>query len=1015
VVARSEAGAAAEVQAAQEYTRQVLDWEVIELAKHHFDDRDPAVRPTIGPIIPPRAEAPDLGSSVYQPEGRRLREQMGLPSLRGARGAARPPAPPRPSAPIRLFVMVSSTPAARAADPRERIDLLLRDLRADVRGLSEREAGRRLIIHGPNEFGRRARRSVWSDIRRQLTHPLALLLWAAAGLALIEQNRVLAMAIATVIVLNAVFAFVQERQAEQAVEALASYLPPHASVLRDGRSRSIDIRDIVPGDIVILAEGDRTPADVRLIEGTVEVDLSMLTGESVPLLRSAELVDITGSLLEARDLVFSGTTVTTGSARALVFATGSRTEIGRLAALSERVRPEESPLERQVRRAAYLISAVAIAMGLAFLPMGWLLAGLSFEDSLAFTIGLLVANVPEGLLPTITLALALSVRALSRKGALVKRLSAVETLGSTTVICTDKTGTLTENRMRVERVWTPGVAPNARAGDVLAVAARCSTAQSGRAEEGASGDPMEVALIEAAEAAGRGVDPRWRVLHRRRVLPFESTRRCMSTIDDVDGRLWSSTKGAPEAVLALTSLAERDGEVVALGAELRSEVDRVVAEMADTGLRILAVARRPIAPEEEAAPREVLERELTLVGLVGLADPPRATVPSAIADCRAAGIRIVIVTGDHPRTAAAVARAIGMGHTPMTIVEGSELDGMGEQELDELLREPRDLIVARSSPETKLRIADSLRAEGHVVAMTGDGVNDAPALRRADIGVAMGRSGTDVAREAATMILTNDDFAALVSAVAAGRQIYDNVRRFIVYIFAHAPPEVVPFLLFALSGGAIPLPLTVLQILAIDLGTETLPALALGREPAEPGVMKRPPRPRDEGVITREMLVRAWAILGLVSTVLVVGGFFFVLLRAGWRPGVPVGPGSTLHIVYRQATTMTFVGIVACQIGTALSVRARLEGSLFAGIGGNRLLLVGFAFEIAFTLVLVFVPTFQATFGTARLGLTELLFVAPFPFVVWGADEVVRRLSDRQDRDVRVASSIRRRSPAGVQ
>jgi calcium-translocating P-type ATPase len=802
----------------------------------------------------------------------------------------------------------------RRTDPRERIDLLLRDLRSTVDGLSEREAARRLVVHGPNEIQRRAPPSVWSELRRQLTHPLALLLWAAAGLSLLERNTVLATAIAAVILLNAALAFVQERQAERAVETLASYLPPHSKVVRNNRHRALDIRELVPGDVILLEEGDRVPADARLLRGAVDVDLSMLTGESTPVLRSADLVDM-GPMIEARDLVFSGTAITSGEAHALIFATGARTELGRIAALSERVRAEESPLEQQVRRAAHLVAAVAVVLGLAFIPLGWLIAGLSFEDSLAFAIGLLVANVPEGLLPTITLALALSVRQLARKGALVKRLSAVETLGATTVICTDKTGTLTENRMRVEHVWTPESldmqAPSNASGSAvrraLRTAAICSLAEPARGDEAARGDPMELALMEAAALSGERIDPKTRDQRRHRVLPFDPGRKRMSTIDEHDdGEIWLAVKGAPESVLARATSIEVGDEVRALGEPQREAIERTVESLARAGLRVLAVARRPIRSQEEAEiPGDAIECDLRLIGLLGLIDPPRVGVSAAIATCRTAGIRIIMVTGDHPVTANAIAHAVGLGRELLHLVRGEDLDRMGEAELDHLLREPRDLIVARSSPETKLRIADSLRAEGHVVAMTGDGVNDAPALRRADIGVAMGRSGTDVAREAATMILTRDDFASLVAAVEAGRRIDDNVRRFIVYIFAHTPPEVVPFLVFALSGGAVPLPLTVLQILAIDLGTETLPALALGCEPAEPDVMSRPPRARTQKVITPDMLLRAWAILGIISTVLVLGGFFFVLLRAGWQPGDPVGPGSMLEATYRRATTMT--------------------------------------------------------------------------------------------------------------
>ena len=418
---------------------------------------------------------------------------------------------------------------------------------------------------------------------------------------------------------------------------------------------------------------------------------------------------------------------------------------------------------------------------------------------------------------------------------------------------------------------------------------------------------------------------------------------------------------------------------------------------ASEGLRVLAVARRRL-PDGADPPerREEAERDLCLLGLVGLFDPPRPEVAEAVDRCHEAGIRIVVITGDYGKTAAEIARRVGIGRAGATVVTGEELDAMSEQELDRLLREGAELIFARSSPEAKLRIADALRAESHVVAMTGDGVNDAPALRRADIGVAMGRTGTDVAQEAATMVLTDDNFATIVAAIEAGRQVFDNIRKFILYIFAHTTPEVVPFLVFAISGGAIPLPLTVLQILAIDLGTEILPALALGREPAEPGLMERPPRTRSEGVIQRPLLYRAWVFLGGIEAALVLAGFFFVLLRAGWQPGDVVTSGHLLHDDYLRATTMTFAGIVACQIGTAVAARTEHASLRAVGFFTNRLLLWGIASEIAFAAAVVYVPALQNLFGTAALGWQELAILLPFPLVVWGADELRRALRRRE-------------------
>jgi calcium-translocating P-type ATPase len=904
-------------------------------------------------------------------------------------------------------IVVSAEQAPRI-DPSERIDLLVRDLRTSRAGLSAREAGRRLVTDGPNELESRKQVHWPRELARQFTHPLALLLWGAAALAAAAGITAVAVAVVVVIVLNAGFAFVQEQQAERAVEALKQFLPTHASVIRDGERHEVEARELVPGDVLVIAEGDRISADARLIAGAVEVDMSALTGESASVMRSADLVDTGRPLVQARELVFSGTSCSGGDAQALVYATGMRTELGRIASLSERVESEESPLERQVRRVAWLIAAIAVILGIGFIPLATFAAGLSIHDAVVFAIGLIVGNVPEGLLPVITLALAVGVRGLVRQGAVVKRLSAIETLGSTDVVCTDKTGTLTENRMRVTRIWTPpgeldleravDEAPGERSPALRALAAAvaaCNNARLGSNGD-ASGDPTELALLAAAGRLGADVDDDARERRRRTQFHFDPTLKLMSTIDATDDGTWIHTKGAPEAVLPRCSGAvDADGGSEPLDQAERRRLEGLVDAYANDGLRVLAVAQRQ-ADGDLPSRREDAERDLVLLGFVAMLDPPRPEVADAVQRCHQAGIRIIVITGDHPLTAAAIARRIGIARRDPTIVTEEELEAMTEAQLDHLLREGQELIFARSTPEAKLRIADALRAERHIVAMTGDGVNDAPALRRADIGVAMGRSGTDVAREAATVVLTDDNFATIVAAVGAGRRIYDNIRKFIVYIFAHATPEVTPFLVFALGGGAIPLPLTVLQLLAFDVGTETLPALALGREPAEPGIMDRAPRSRDEGIIRGSMLVRAWLFLGVIAAALQMGAYFYVLVRGGWSPGDPVGAGTPLHHTYLQATTMTFMSMVVAQIGTAFASRTETASLFSVGVFSNRLLLWGIAFELALAAVFVYVPVFQSLLGTAALSATDLLILLPFPFIVWGADELRRYVQRRR-------------------
>ncbi len=895
-------------------------------------------------------------------------------------------------------------------DVSEPVDRLFRDLRSSPEGLTSREAHRRLIVHGPNELSRRQGVRWPRELARQLVHPLALLLWAAALLALLAGTTAVAVAIVAIIVLNAVFAFVQEVEAGRAVEALRQYLPAQARVRRDGTVRPVPATELVPGDVLVLEEGDRISADARLTVGAVEVDLSTLTGESLPVFRSAELAGPGGALLQARDLVFSGSSCAGGEAEALVTRTGMHTELGRVAALSERVGTEESPLERQVRRVAWLIAAIAVLLGIAFLPAATLGAGLSFSNALVFTVGLIAGNVPEGLLPVITLALAIGVARLARQGALVKRLSAVETLGSTDVVCTDKTGTLTENRMHVVVVATAAgevdldgdaAVPGAPALDALLdIMGACNNAHL-RTEQ-IDGDPTEIALLDAAMR----LDPRRRDVEpetgRLRHFHFDPVLKLMSTVDELPDGTWVDTKGAPEAVLPrCDTVLAANGDSIPLGTEARSDLEAQVDRYAGRGLRVLAFARRPIEPSDATeVSRAEAERGLCFAGLAAMLDPPRPEVAAAVARCHTAGVRVLVVSGDHPRTASAIAERVGIGGGLGTsVVVGDDLDPMSEEDLDGLLHRDVEIVFARTSPEAKLRIADALRSEGHVVAMTGDGVNDAPALRAADIGVAMGRSGTDVAREAATMILTDDNFATIVDAIEAGRVVYDNVRKFIFYIFTHATPEVIPFLVFALARGAVPLPLTILLLLTFDVGTETLPALALGREPPEPGVMERPPRPRSEGIIRADMLVRSWLFLGLIVAGLSLGGFFLVLLNAGWHAGAPVSAGHPLHHAYLQATTMTFVGMVMGQVGTAFAARTERASLRSVGVFTNRYLLGGIAVALALTAAIVYLPLFHQLLSTASLPPSTLAVALPFPFIVWGVDEARRAYLRRRRRE----------------
>ncbi|HET6209631.1 MAG TPA: HAD-IC family P-type ATPase, partial [Jatrophihabitans sp.] len=636
--------------------------------------------------------------------------------------------------------VVADPDGTERADPRQPVAGLFRDLRTSANGLSAREAARRQIVYGPNELTRRTARRWPRELLAQFTQPLAVLLAVAAILAWVGGTPALSIAVVAVIVLNAAFAFVQEMQAEHAVEALAAFLPATARVVRDGHRWEIEARELVPGDVLVIAEGDRVCADARIIEGTLELDLSALTGESQPVRRSAEVDELAGPLLEARDLVFSGTTCTGGEAATVVTRTGMHTELGRIAALSQRGKPEPSPLERQVRRATWIIAVVAVVVGVAFLPAG-LAAGLGWSAAISFSIGLLVANVPEGLLPTITLALAVGVRELARRGAVVKRLAAVETLGSTTVICTDKTGTLTENRMRVTQLWLPGAefdasqpTDDARVRLLAASAAACTTAELPSAVRPAGGgDPTELALLRLADDLGVGLNADARKAARKALFHFDAHLTRMSTIDAVAADTVAiHLKGALETVLpcCTTYLADglsehraRDergaersdslsgGQPRPLDDQVRRDFAAALDRYAVRGLRVLAVARRSL-PAGAPVPQDRKDAEtgLTLLGLVAMVDPPRPGVAAAVARAHQAGIRVNVITGDYGLTAAEIATQVGIGNRGRRIVGGDELERMTEADLDRLLTGPDELIFARTSPEAKLRICQALRA-----------------------------------------------------------------------------------------------------------------------------------------------------------------------------------------------------------------------------------------------------------------------------------------------------------------
>jgi magnesium-transporting ATPase (P-type) len=798
-------------------------------------------------------------------------------------------------------------------------------------GLSAGEAARRLARDGPNVLPAKGGVPVWRQIAGQLVHFFAIMLWVAGALAIIADLPQLGVAIFAVVVLNGIFAFAQEYRAERAADRLRDLLPRRATVMRDGVLLEIDAAELVADDVVVLRAGDRVSADLAVTSShALRLDLSTLTGESEP-------VSVTVDALAP-----AGTFVVEGEGMALVVATGSRTRLAQIASMTQSGRHGPTPLAVEIHRVVRTIALVAIAVGVGFFTLA-VLIGTPARDGFLFAIGVTVALVPEGLLPTVTLSLAIGAQRMARHNALVRRLESVETLGSTTFICTDKTGTLTENRMAAVEVWTPvGVARVVGEGyrpegsitpddaELIAAvracalaAARCSLGRVVRGESGeweARGDPMEAALHVLALRAGADLEADAHDAPERARFPFDPRRRRMTVVAGSSALV----KGAPDAVLPLCAE--------------HGDADEALAAMTTRGLRVLAIASRAVGPEAPVSADEV-ERDLMLLGLVALEDPPRAHAAAAIEACRKAGMRVAMVTGDHPATAAAIAREVGLAPRDGLVIEGRELP-----EDDQLLGALVDrdgVVLARIEPEQKLRIARALRARGHTVAMTGDGVNDAPALREADIGVAMGRSGTDVAREAADLVLLDDDFATIVAAIEQGRATFANLRRFLTYHLTDNVAELTPFVVWALSGGRFPLAIGVLQVLALDIGTDTLPAVALGADPPGAGALGY--APARGHVLDATVARRAFGVLGPTEAVMAMTAFVVSLVADGWRPGHDFPTGSGLY----SASGAAFAAIVLGQMANAFACRSRTVSVVRVPIRTNPFLALAVGAELA--------------------------------------------------------------------
>jgi magnesium-transporting ATPase (P-type) len=846
-------------------------------------------------------------------------------------------------------------------------------------GLTDREAAARLARDGRNVLPTAKPPAAWRQLVAQMTHFFALMLWIAGGLAFVARLPQLGIAIFVVVVVNGAFAFVQESRAEHAAERLRDLLPRRATVVRDGRPLEVDAAELVVDDVVVLDAGDRVSADLRVTRAhALRMDTSLLTGESVPV-----SVDDGGQL-------FAGTFVVEGEGRAVVEATGTGTRLAAIATLTRAGRRPRSPLAHELDRVVRTVAAIAVGVGLAFFAIA-LGVGSPATDGFLFAIGVTVALVPEGLLPTVTLSLAMGAQRMAARHALVRRLESVETLGSTTFICTDKTGTLTRNEMVVVDVWTPAgsvlidgegydptgaleveeaIAPSLR--HVARAAVRCSSGRAVRRDDEwiAFGDPMEAAIDTLARRVGIDVTAEEATDPVARRYPFDPRRRRMSVV--VGSQLF--VKGAPDSILGRC----RD----AAGAEDEVEV------MAKRGLRVLAVAVRPALEIESDAPADAAEDELELLGLLGLEDPPRSHAADAIASCRGAGIRVAMVTGDHPATARAIAAEVGLLDAGGEVIEGKDLPE-DEQVLAALL--DRDgVVLARVAPEDKLRIARALQSRGHVVAMTGDGVNDGPALQQADIGIAMGRSGTDVARAAADLVLLDDDFATIVAAVEQGRATFTNVHRFLTYHLTDNVAELTPFVVWALSGGRFPLALGVLQILCLDIGTDLLPALALGAEAPNERALARPPMGRH--LIDAPLVRRVFGVLGPTEAAVEMTAFVVALMAAGWRPGESFPTGHALA----AASGAAFAAVVIGQMANAFACRSATRWPGALGWASNRLLVGAVIVEALALAGFLLIPSLASLLDQAFPPLAAFAVAVLAAPAVLAADAVHKRTRARR-------------------
>lgn len=934
--------------------------------------------------------------------------------------------------------MAESTPHALAVH--EALDTLGTQLHE---GLTNAEAQARLERYGPNELKEKPRPGFLKLLLDQFNNFLIIILIVAAVLSLLLGEVADALAIIAIVILNAVLGVVQESKAEQALAALKKMAAPNAQVIRDGQQVTIPARELVLGDIVLLEAGNYVPADLRLVESiNLKVEEASLTGESVPVNKDARVVlDADIPLGDRKNSAFMGTLITYGRGKGVVTSTGMMTQIGMIAEMLQSYEEEDTPLQQKLDQLGKTLGIVSLAIcGFIFIygvirdtQIGTALSsGLgayltAHEGELVglfmTAVSLAIAAVPEGLPAVVTICLALGMQRMVSRHALIRKLPAVETLGSATVICSDKTGTLTQNQMTVVRGWAGGhdfalsgegytpegqfyrgdrpFAPTQDAATALLLrgALLCNDAQlelSG--EEGGKrtwrivGDPTEGALVVAAGKASLWRADLERELPRVGEIPFDSDRKRMTTIHAAgdlglnwttmdDARLAHSqpvpasyiafVKGAPDIVLQYCKDIMLDGRVQPLDGEMRRSILAANSSMGHEALRVLGVACRPLSAVPDEPTPEMVECDLTFLGLLGMIDPARPEVKVAVATAKRAGLKSVMVTGDYPDTAAAIAEEIGMLSKGGRVIAGAELDKMSEEELAQVVDHVD--AFARVSPAHKMKIVDALKMRGHVVAMTGDGVNDAPALKRANIGVAMGITGTDVTKETADMVLTDDNYASIVSAIEEGRIIYSNIRKFVFYLISCNIGEILIIFLAMLAG--LPIPLRPIQLLWLNLVTDGAPALALGLEKGDPDIMNRPPRPTREPVINREMLLGV-VVQAIVMTAAVLASYYFIGIR---RFGTEEG-----------AQTVAFATLIVSELLRAYTARSERYPLMKIGVFGNKWMQYAVGASLFLLVLVIYTPFLQGVFGTVALSLTDWLLMLPFMLLASIAAELTK-------------------------